>query len=299
VALARGAEVSSILKREVVYAQEMPVPATKSGRARVGRLLVLTLTAIVLHKTMTSGRNRPAVFGCVDREGKAAGDYVVKLSGAMDTRNRGPASELVASCLAEHFRILRPEPAAVELHPDLMVWLSKQKPELAQVLRTSGGLNFRSKFLTDASNWPVGKSVPDGMLPAAAHIFAFDCLISNDDRRRDNPNVLVRGDDIFVIDHEAGFSFMYLVAGGSRPWEIRHLNALRNHVFFYQLRRQQLDLGPFTARLAALGDARLEGIVREVPREWFHADLGRISEHLQSIRDHAAEFEREILEVLA
>jgi hypothetical protein len=162
----------------------------------------------------------------------------------------------------------RPVPAAVKLHPDLMLWLSNQKPELAQVLRASGGLNFGSKLLTDVSIWPVGKSIPDGMLPAAAHILAFDCLISNDDRRRDNPNVLVRGDDLFVIDHEACFSFLYLVAGGNRPWEVRHLNALRNHVFFYQLRRQQIDLGFFTARLAALGDPGLERIIREVPTQW-------------------------------
>lgn len=64
-----------------MYSQEMLVSAKQSGHARVGRLLVLTLTAIVLHKMLTSGRNRPAVFGCVDRDGKPAGYYVVKLTG--------------------------------------------------------------------------------------------------------------------------------------------------------------------------------------------------------------------------
>jgi hypothetical protein len=53
----------SLLNREIVYPQEMPVSAKQLGRARVGRFLVLTLTAIVLHKTLTSGRNRPLVFG--------------------------------------------------------------------------------------------------------------------------------------------------------------------------------------------------------------------------------------------
>jgi hypothetical protein len=74
---------------------------------------------------------------------------------------------------------------------------------------------------------------------------------------------------------------------------------VRDHVFFYQLRKQQLDLGPFMARLAALGDAKLESIIREVPGQWYHPDLGRISDHLRSVRDHVAEFEQEILEVLA
>jgi HipA-like kinase len=287
------------VKPEFVYSQEMLVWAVQTGCARVGCLLVLMLTAIVLHKMLTSGRNRPAVFGCVDQDGNPAGEFVVKLSGAMETRDRGPASELIASFLAGHFGILRPEPAAVELHPDLLVWLSKQKPELAQVLRRSAGANFGSAFLTDVSNWPVGKSLPDGMLPAAVSIFAFDCLISNDDRRRGNSNVLVRGDDIVVIDHEAAFSFLYLVSARNRSWEVGHLNAVRNHVFFYQLRRQPLDLGNFIARLAALSDGKLESIIRDVPGQWYHSDLGRISEHLRSIRHHAGEFEREMLEALA
>lgn len=277
----------------------MPVSAKQFGRARAERLLVLTLTATVLHKTLSSGRNRPVVFGCVDGDGKPAGDYVVKLSGAMDTRNRGPASELVASFLAEHFHILRPDPAAVELDTDFIAWLSKQKPELAKTLKASAGPNFGSKFLTDVSTWPVGKSIPDAMMMAAAHIFAFDCLISNDDRRRNNPNVLVRGDNLFVIDHEAAFSFLYLVSGGKKPWEVRHLNSLRDHVFFYQLRKQQLELGLFTARLASLSDAKLEAIIREVPGQWYHPDLGRISGHLQAIRGRAGEFERQIMEALA
>jgi hypothetical protein len=284
--------------RGLVYAHEMPAPTTPLGRARLGRLLVLTLTAVLLHKLVASGRNKPVIFGCLDQSGNVVGDYVVKLSGAMETRHRGPASELVASNLAEHFRILRPEPAAVQLHPDLVTWLSKQRPDLAAVLRSSGGLNFGTKLLTDVSIWPVGRSIPDGMMIAAAHVFAFDCLISNDDRRRDNPNVLVRGDDIFVIDHEAAFSFLYSVVGRV-PWAIRHQRSLQNHVFFYQLRKRQLDLGMFTARLAALGDTELETIIRGVPNEWHHPDLGRVSEHLRNVRDHAAEFERQILEILA
>jgi hypothetical protein len=46
------------------------------------------------------------------------------------------------------------------------------------------------------------------MRPAALQIFAFEALIANDDRRYNNPNVLVRGDKIFAIDHEAAFGFL-------------------------------------------------------------------------------------------
>ena len=121
------------------------------------------------------------------------------------------------------------------------------------------------------------------MMSAAAHIFAFDALIANDDRRTDNPIVLVRGDELFVIDHEAAFSFLYFVAGKNPAWQVRDRASLRRHVFFYQLRKREAELSLFTARLAALGDEELERIVREVPQGWRHGDIGRISADLQVV----------------
>lgn len=265
-----------------------------------GAIMLLTLTAVYLHKFVESGRNRPGIFGCVDDHGQNAGDYVVKLAGAMDTRERGPSSELIASHLAAHLGLLRPEPAAVMLHPDLIGWLSVQKPDLARILRASSGLNFGTKLLTDGALWPIGRELPDTMLLAAGQIFAFDALIENDDRRQDNQNILVRGDDIFVIDHEAAFSFLYALGRSqSQPWEVRNRPSLLRHLFYYQLRKRPVDLRSFIARLADLGDTELERIVREVPGEWRHSELGRISTHLQCVRDHAGEFQRQVLEALA
>ena len=263
-------------------------------------MMLLTLTAVLLHKFVESGRSRPGIFGCIDDHGQNAGDYVVKLAGAMDTRERGPSSELIASNLAAHLGILRPEPAAVRLHPGLIGWLSTKKADLAGVVRASGGLNFGTKLLTDGALWPVGRELPDAMFLAACQIFAFDALIENDDRRQDNQNILVRGDDIFVIDHEAAFSFLYAVgARRLEPWAVASRSSLRRHLFYYQLRKRPVDLRNFTARLADLGDSELEQIVREVPSEWRHSELGRISSHLQCVRDHAGEFQRQVLEALA
>ena len=222
----------------------------------------------------------------------------MKLSGAMDTRARGPASEVIASCLAGHFGIERPEPAAVSLHPDLANWLIANRSDLAEVVRTSLGPNFGTTLLTDVATCPVGRDLPDAMLPAAADIFAFDALIANYDRRRRNPNILIRGDHLFVIDHEAAFGFLY--PGGSREqaWDL-HQRPLRDHVFYYQLRKRPIDFSTFIRRLAALGDDVLETIIRQVPIEWRHDDMGRICAHLQTIRDHAADFARQVLEALA
>jgi HipA-like protein len=136
------------------------------------------------------------------------------------------------------------------------------------------------------------------MVITATHIFAFDALIANDDRRSDNPNLLVRGDDIFVIDHEAAFAFLYLVGRRETAWDLRR-RPFRQHVFYYQLRKESTNLRLFMQRLAQLGDAELENMISQLPNEWLHADLGRISAHLQHVRDHAEEFERQVQEALA
>jgi hypothetical protein len=257
------------------------------------------LMAIHLHKFLSSGRSRPAVFACIDSDGNPAGDYVVKLCAAMDTGTRAAANELLASLLAEHLGLLQPQSAIVQIHPDLVPWLAAQRPDFAAVIRGSTGLNFGSKFLTDVATWPTGRPLPEAMLSTAAQVFAFDALISNDDRRYSNPNVLVRGDDIFVIDHEAAFSFLYLVSTAEAPWEVRYRRSLTQHVFYFQLRKQTIDLSMFTARLAQLGSTELANIIRKVPSEWRYDGLGHISDHLQSARDHAAEFSQQLLERLA
>lgn len=257
------------------------------------------LTAVHLHRFLSSGRSKPAIFGCVDGNGNPAGDYVVKLCGAMDIGTRAAANELIASLLAEHLGLLRPEPAIVQIHRDLVSWLSMRRPEVARVILGSTGLNFASKHLTDVATWPTGRPLPESMFASASNVFAFDALISNDDRRYTNPNVLVRGDDIFVIDHEAAFSFLYLVGNKEASWAVRNPRSLTEHAFYFQLRKQPIDLEMFTARLAQLGDTALERIVRAVPNEWRHDGLGRISDHLQTARDHSSEFSRQVLERLA
>jgi hypothetical protein len=216
----------------------------------------------------------------------------------MDTRDRGPACELIALHLAEHFGISHLEPAAVTVHPDLAGWLSKMQPDLMLTLNSSRGPNFGTRLMIDVTIWPTGQDVPLAMQGQAAKIFAFDALISNDDRRIANPNLLVRGDEMFVIDHEAAFSFLYVLGGRTPQLDLQRRRSLRDHVFFYQLRKKALHFDSFVARLADLSNDRIERILREVPEEWKHSDMGTISTHLQFFRENCAGFDRQLLEVL-
>jgi hypothetical protein len=243
---------------------------------------------------MRSGRTVPVLMGCEDMEGRPAGEWVVKLRGGMETGLTGLACEIVASLLAGALGLSRPEPAVVELSQELADLMCDVAPFHAKRVGSSVGLNFGTRHLIDASNWPVGKQVPEPMFRSAAKVFAFDALSENDDRRHDNTNLLVRGDEIFVFDHELAFSFLYSVGGRGQPWMVANRQSMVRHVFYFDLKRKEIDLEDFMMRLAGLGEAEMSRIVHAVPEEWRGEHLSKISAHIQAVREHVGEFETEI-----
>jgi hypothetical protein len=167
------------------------------------------------------------------------------------------------------------------------------------MMRNSIGLNFGSRLLAGVSQWPVDKSVPEAMREASLKIFAFDALIQNPDRRFENPNLLARGDDIFIFDHELAFSFLLDVMPSAEPWTLGGQQYLTNHVFYSQLRKRTVDLDEFTNELRTLAATNLEDILAEVPAEWNNEVVAKIRHHLRIVGSHAAEFAEEIRRRLA
>ena len=254
------------------------------------------LTATHFERFMTSGRTSPALCGCEDQDGAPAGEYVVKLRGAIGVP--GLVNELFASRLAEHFMLASPEAALIVMEPALVELLASTQPEQAARIRGSAGLNFGAKVLNGVSIWPVDKFIPDAMWQAAVDIFAFDALIQNPDRRFNNPNLLTRGDSLFVFDHEAAFSFLLALFPSATPWKLEDQQYLTNHVFYRKLRSKSIDLTGFTASLLGVSDALLAAIVADVPAEWNNDSLPMIERHLRAVRDRAAEFTGEVRRIL-
>lgn len=259
--------------------------------------MIKQLTAVTLHRFLNSGRNEPALFACLDEQGQPAGDYVVKLAG--NTTQQQLAHELIGSLLADHFHLLHPAPAIVQIHPELISWLQRSLPHKSAVLATSKALNFGCEYLTDTPTWPIGNPLSDTLLATAADIFAFDALISNDDRRRTNPNILLRGDQLFIIDHELAFSFLYLLLNRDQPWDLTNRNNLQEHVFFYALRKKSLNFDRFIQHLTDLGESALESIISAIPNSWRSDQLPKISTHLKQVRDNARKFEIQLAGRLA
>lgn len=114
----------------------------------------------------------------------------------------------------------------------------------------SAEVNFGTKALTGVAIWPVDKSVPESMWPAAVDIFAFDALIQNPDRGFNNPNLFTKGDSFLVFDHETAFSFLFDILPSPTPWKLGGQPYLTDHVFY---RKARSDGGRARVRAAQLG----------------------------------------------
>lgn len=242
---------------------------------------------------MRTGRTAPALCGCEDGSGDRVDDFVVKLRGGMDNAESGLLCELIGALLAQYFGLAEPEPALVIVESEFAELVARSNSQSAKRIRNSVGLNFGTRLLTDATEWPVDKSIPDAMRQAAVDIFAFDALIQNPDRRFNNQNVLTRGDEIFVFDHELAFSFLLDLLPSPVPWRLSSQQYLANHVFYRQLRAKPINVERFTSYLERL-PATLPEILAEVPAEWNNESVRRIQLHLEAVSEHAVEFAEEV-----
>ncbi len=73
----------------------------------------------------------------------------------------------------------------------------------------------------------------------ACEIFAFDALIQNPDRRMDKPNILWKGEELYIIDHEKGFSFVYALPASIKPWQVNEISFLEKPFVLSKLKRKR------------------------------------------------------------
>ena len=155
---------------------------------------------------MSSGRTKPSLMHCEDEDGNQE-EAVVKLRAGFERKETGAVCELVASLLAKDLDLPVAEPLIVSIEKGF----DRAVPdaEVAPLMKGSVGMNFATKKLPSGLNtWLPHKSIPMLLRPLATEILAFDALIQNPDRHKDNANVLWRGDELYIFDHELAFSFV-------------------------------------------------------------------------------------------
>ncbi|HEV2495866.1 MAG TPA: HipA family kinase [Terriglobia bacterium] len=244
---------------------------------------------------MGSGRTKPALFGCEDKDGNGSGEFVVKFKGGLETGVDGLTCELISSLVADDLGIASPSPALIEIDAAIARFIPESDADVATVIRKSEGANFGTQVLVGGfPTWPTDKAIPAGLLQAATEVFAFDALIQNPDRRYDNPNLLWRDEEVFVIDHDSAFSFLYALGNQSSPWNLERAHFLEQHVFYRPLKGRFTEVERFMGALEAMSDDKISNIAEAVPLEWRTDKLPRIVRHLKLLRDHARDFAEQV-----
>lgn len=87
-----------------------------------------------------------------------------------------------------------------------------------------------------------------------------------------NPNLLVRGQDIRIIDHESTFVHkMLTLSGWKEPWKVGALAPLATpgqHIFYAGLKGRGIDTTPIEQAWSGITDAQLQEYRKSVPQAW-------------------------------
>lgn len=294
-----------LIRLDFVYINVRPFvyPAILLDRSALtrGATVIDQVTATAFHRFMDYGRTSPAIFSCEGGETSGGSEYVVKLRGGLELRERGLVYELYASMLGAFLGMSCPRPAIVLIDEDLTGVVLEElsgDERKAQIIRDSVGLNFGTEFLVNITGWPVDKPVPLPMQAAAIKVYAFDALIQNPDRTFNNPNLGSRNDDLFIFDHEEAFSFLLSIFPSRTPWKLDTEVYLERHVFARALNQVPFPVD-FLQRLSNLSEKVTAYFSEQIPSVWKSDDLPKIESHLALMSEHAAEFADEVTRRLA
>ena len=197
-----------------------------------------------------------------------AGDQklVVKLRGS--AQGLLPlVAEIVVGALADTLGLSTPERLLIEITPNLPS--DDPHEELRDLLERSHGLNLGLRYLDGFRNVTVGDaSRIDARL--AARIVWLDALVQNPDRTANNPNLMIKAGQIWLIDHGAALDFHHDFSRVTEQAPREPGNFVAQHLL--QVTEQQLQVAD--AELAPkIGRQTLEQAASEVPDD-FLAALG-------------------------
>ena len=263
--------------------------------------MVVRLAADEFIRQATSGRTRPILTLC-ESESEKPLEVFCKVSAGCLEGVTSLAREVLASCLAADLNLPVPQPYLVEISSDLVSAVTDI--DMRHRLQNSCAVGFGSARVENQfSAWTTGHRVTDAMLPSALGTILFDAAIQNSDRRVSNPNCLVSGHDLRLIDHELAFPSSSQLLNPVAPWKMggtQWLCGVDGHIFCRDLKlnqkRRLLNFGPLRTLWCSISDARLEGYRAIIPQEWATA-LWAVDEGLKQIQHARDNFDGIIAEI--
>ena len=192
------------------------------------------------------------------------GTYALKFTGAGQGR-KTLVAEVVCGELARRLGLRVPRLVTVELDP--VLGLGEPDPEVQQLLKSSGGTNLGTDFLSGALGFdPLAFEVSP---EEAGRIVWFDALVNNVDRSWRNPNMLRLRGELWLIDHGATMIWHHNWPGAetsaARPYDASD----------HALRGCAPDIAAAAADLAPrITEDLLAEVTAQVPDVWLAGEPG-------------------------
>lgn len=185
--------------------------------------------------------------------------YAVKLKGG-GHGSKSLVSELVGGLVAKAFKFKVPEYVLLELSP--LFGITEPDQEIQELLRKSEGINVGLHFLDGAFTFDPAVNHVDNL--TASKLVWLDSFLTNVDRTRQNPNMMIWNKELWLIDHGASLYFHH---SGRNPEEaaLDPFPYIKSHVFIpYADRLEEAD----KLMRQAITPRTLEKIVDLIPDEW-------------------------------
>lgn len=189
--------------------------------------------------------------------------YVVKFSGGGHGR-KALISEFVGGMVAKALKFKVPE--LVFLHLDAVFGITEPDEEVQELLRNSEGLNLGLHFLDGAATFDPKVNSVDAL--TASKLVWLDAFLTNVDRTRLNPNMMIWHNELWLIDHGASLYFHH---SWRDPMEAAHdpFPYIKTHVMLpYADRLEEAD----RLMRQAITPRTLSKIVDMIPEEWLQEE---------------------------
>ena len=194
--------------------------------------------------------------------------YVVKLRGA-GHGTKALISELVGGLVAKALRFNTPELVLLDI--DSLFGITEPDEEVQELLRNSEGLNVGLHFLEGAATFDPAVNSVDPL--TASRIVWLDAFLTNVDRTRLNPNMMIWRKELWLIDHGASLYFHH-------SWRDPAQAALDPFPFIsrHALLPEAIELLRADAMMRqAITPRTLSKIVDLIPEDWLREEGSDIS----------------------
>lgn len=243
----------------------------------------------------TGGRTKPWLV-LVEAE-ESIEPYVVKLFPFKTNEiHNCVAKEVLGNALAKEFDFAVPDAALIDMDDEFIYTIEDQF--LTELLENQDGrIKYGSKQLTGIT--PFDRTFFNSSqirdIIEVDTLFAFDFLIRNYDRRIENPNLLVRSNEVFVIDHELAFNINEHTAEEIKKLTVP-IDKLRRHAFYLYLKHSQFNkktayFNSFEEYVKFLNINKMEELLQQLKTHGFSLNNCNLwLEYISSVKQDSTNF---------